>query len=421
MSRSDSTTPTHPSRSGSRLTRGLPERRFRPEIHGLRGLAILVVVLFHLFGQGRVSGGIDVFLAISGFLFTGMLLREAAVSGGRIDLGRYFGRLARRLLPPAMVVIAVVAVAGWWLLSPLRHAQLAQEVRATVLYYENFELIWSQLAYEAAGPETSPLQHFWSLSVQGQFYLVWPLVAITAVWLARRLRTSAAVMMTRLTGAVLVLSFGFAVWMRSYDVDVAYLHTGTRFWELALGGLLALIIGGVTFPDGWRWRWSAGWIGVALLVSCGFVLDGAQLFPGPLALWPLLAMVLIVLSAVPDGGVPCRWSAERWLSTRSMRWVADHAYGLYLWHWPLLIFVLELGDRDRVSLTGALAILGGSLVLAWLTRRLVELPFERLEGVGWRGVAIGALALTLGAGGAGAWGGGGGPLGSGRARIGAGG
>ncbi|MBO0599273.1 acyltransferase, partial [Nesterenkonia sp. E16_7] len=165
----------------------LPERRHRPELHGLRGLAIAGVVLFHLFGAGRVSGGIDIFLAISGFLFTGMLLREAG-STGKIDFLRYFVRLAKRILAPAALVIAVTTMAGLILLPLTRHAQLVTEARASLLYFENFELIRSQLSYEAAGAETSPFQHFWSLSVQGQFYLIWPSVALLAVWLARRSR-----------------------------------------------------------------------------------------------------------------------------------------------------------------------------------------------------------------------------------------
>lgn len=385
-------------RSDDGVTRGLPERRFRPEVHGLRGLAILGVVLFHVFGQGRVSGGIDVFLAISGFLFTGMLLREAATSGGRIHLGRYLGRLATRILPPALFVALVVGVAGYFLFAEVRHDQLAREVFATVLYFENFELINSQLAYKAAGPLTSPLQHYWALSVQGQFFLIWPLVAVAAVWLASRFRASATVMMARLTMLVLLVSFGYALWMRSWGVDVAYLHTGTRMWELAFGGMLALVISGVRLPA--RLRGVTGWVGIALLVSCGFVLDGAEAFPGPWALWPLMALVLVMISATPDGDEyqqPGRWSAERWLRTAPMTWIGDLAYTLYLWHWPVLIFYLEARNQDQVGLRGAAGVIALSFVLAMVTHRLLERPLMRWRRVGFPAVIAAAAAMAVAA------------------------
>ncbi|MGO1884340.1 MAG: acyltransferase family protein, partial [Citricoccus sp.] len=187
-----------------RLTRHLPERRYLPELHGVRGLALAGVVLFHLFGNGRTSGGLDVFLAISGFLFTGMLLREAATSGGRIDLLRYFGRLARRIVIPAALVVLVTTVVGLFVLPSTQRDQLLAESRASLLYFENLELVNSQLAYGAAGPETSPFQHFWSLSVQGQFYLVWPLVAVIAVLVAKALRVPAA----RVMGVLVVVIIG---------------------------------------------------------------------------------------------------------------------------------------------------------------------------------------------------------------------
>ncbi|WGH93460.1 acyltransferase [Auritidibacter ignavus] len=171
----------------SPLAVGVPERKYRPDLHGLRGLAILGVVLFHIFGAGRISGGIDIFLAITGFLFAGMLLRESTASGGPIDVAKYAERLILRIVAPAVVVVLAIAVVGYFVLLGSQHEQLFREARASALYFENIELINSQLAYGAAGPETSPFQHFWSLSVQGQFYLVWPILVVLAVMVARKL------------------------------------------------------------------------------------------------------------------------------------------------------------------------------------------------------------------------------------------
>lgn len=353
----------------------LPERRYRPELHGLRGLAIAGVVLFHLFGAGRVSGGIDIFLAISGFLFTAMLLREAG-STGRIDFLKYFARLARRILAPAALVIGTTTLLGLMILPMTRHGQLVTEARASLLYLENFELIRSQLSYEAAGPETSPFQHFWSLSVQGQFYLIWPAVALLAVWLSRRTRFSPASAMTGLIGLLMAGSFSFALYLQQQSQAEAYLLTQTRIWELGFGGILALLGARLVLPR--PVQTAAGWFGLALIISCGFLLDGAALFPGPWALWPLLGLALVMASAPHaedrSDGTP---TAQGLLTTGIFSRLGDIAYGLYLWHWPLLIFVLELRGDAELSSADAVLVLGASLLLGWLTYRLLELPLAR--------------------------------------------
>ncbi|OAV59957.1 acyltransferase family protein [Enteractinococcus helveticum] len=363
--------------SEDRLEKGLPERRYLPELHGVRGLALTWVVLFHLFGDGRVSGGIDIFLAVSGFLFTGMLLREAAASGGRIDVLRYYGRLVRRILVPAAIVVAATLAAGLLLAPVTQHRQLWAEARASLLYFENIELINSQLSYGAAGPDTSPFQHFWSLSVQGQFYLVWPALAIIAVIVAKRFQTSAAKVMAIMIGVVFIGSFAYAIYVGRYDQSAAYLMTTTRAWELGFGGLLALGAGTLRLPQ--PLRAPAGWLGLMLIISCGFVLDGGRLFPGPWALWPLLGFTLVLISAGPTGGNrDPKHTATRFLSNRPLAWIGHHAYSLYLWHWPLLIYYLEIWDLQALNLTGALIVLAVSVALAMLTYRYIEQPLQRL-------------------------------------------
>ncbi|MCO1340069.1 hypothetical protein BJH93_14415 [Kocuria polaris] len=358
----------------------------------MRGLAILGVVLFHLFGAGRISGGIDIFLAITGFLFTAMLLREATESGGKIRIGRYLARLARRLLLPVVIVVTFTVAAGLLLFPVTRHEQLWREARASLLYFENFELISSQLAYGAAGPDTSPFQHFWSLSVQGQFYLVWPLVAVLAVLLARALRKPAAVVMTILVAAVFAFSFAYALYMHTFSQAEAYLMTGTRAWELAFGGLLALFGARLLLPR--SIRVAAGWVGFALIVTCGFVLDGAALFPGPWALWPLLGLALVLASTDPTAeSIEHHASAARFLSNRVFSFIGNIAYSLYLWHWPLLILYLEYRGFPGVGLRGAALILTVSLVAAWLTYRFVEKPSA--DAAKWPLPAQLAAAATL--------------------------
>lgn len=372
----------------SDLTTALPERRYRPELHGLRGVAILLVVAFHLFGQGRVSGGIDVFLCVSGYLFTGILLREAATRGGRIDPWAYLGRLARRLLPPLVLVVAAVAVVGLIVLPAMRHEALLREAAASVFYVENWALITSQLEYEAAGPATSPFQHIWSLSVQGQFYLLWPLLTVLAVVIAKRMGWSARTAMIVVSSVVAVGSFGYAVVLHHANQAVAYLHTGSRLWQLSLGALLALI-GTKVVPM--AARPALGWLGIALIVSCGFVLDGAALFPGPWALWPVLGFTLVMMS---EHRAP--WGVSQLLSRAPFARIGDLSYALYLWHWPLAIFWLAALERQEIGWRGASVILLTALLLSFLTHRLIERPVTAWLTPRPRGAAVaGALAIAL--------------------------
>ncbi|GAA4772183.1 hypothetical protein GCM10025784_19920 [Citricoccus nitrophenolicus] len=203
-----------------------------------------------------------------------MLLRESTETGGKIDVLRYFGRLIRRILAPAVLVIVAITAVGLLVFPSTRHHQLWAESRASLLYFENLELINSQLAYGAAGPDTSPFQHFWSLSVQGQFYLVWPLLAVIAVIIARRWRVAAVRVMAVMVGGILIASLAYALYVGGFNQDKAYLLSTTRVWQLAFGGLLGLLGASLTLPR--QLRLPAGWLGLALIVSCGFVLDGCQ-------------------------------------------------------------------------------------------------------------------------------------------------
>lgn len=389
-------------KSSTSVDKNLPVRRYRPELHGVRGLAILGVVLFHLFGQGRVSGGIDIFLTISGFLFTAMLLREVTENQGVINLARYFGRLFRRIFVPAAIVIATTVIVGLIVFPPAQHGQVWTEAFASLLYFENIELIRSHLAYEAASQDVSAFQHFWSLSVQGQFYLVMPFIALGAYWLARRLGTSATRVMGWTLVAVLVASLVFAMYVGSYAQDEAYLMTRTRVWQFAFGGLLALLIDRIQFST--RTRFVLGYLGLLSIAIVGFVLDGSQHFPGPLALWPLLGFALVLLAAPNTGEQAAEpWSAPRLLSNRVFAWIGDHAYGLYLWHWPLLIFYLALRDRDAVGVRGAAVIFIGSLMLAMIMHRFIEKPLDRVgkqcrgRKLDWTSLGAGVTAMAVGA------------------------
>ncbi|MBO1900611.1 acyltransferase [Leucobacter weissii] len=378
------------------------------EIDGVRGIALTLVVLFHVFGNGRVSGGVDVFLVLSAFFLTRKLLGyldgaapAASPRERRGWLGAHYLRVATRLLPSAMIVLAGVLVATWLWTPVTRHAQTLAEVLASALYYENWELIFSQLGYEAAGPASSPLQHFWSLSVQGQFFIVWPLLAFALFAILRRSRPGLRGAFLAVTALATAASFAWAVSLVSVDQEVAYFDSFSRFWELGAGALMAFVPGRLAARP-WV-RETLTWVGLAMIVASGFLFDGASVFPGIPTLWPVLATALVLFGASRE--VAAGFSSAV-LSTAPVRFLARIAYQLYLWHWPVLIFYIQHRGHDAVGWRGALVVLGASVVLAVLTERVTSAALlSRLAGRGaLRAIAVPLVPLLLVAGTAVWWG-----------------
>lgn len=356
---------------------------FIAELHGVRGIALALVVLFHVFGQGRVSGGVDVFLFFSGFLLTASMYRRS-IAGSRGRVLRHYARTLLRLVPAALVVLIAVSAAVL-LIRPLSaQVQDFREVRASLLYYENLELIASQLSYGAAGPDASPLQHFWSLSVQGQFFLGWPLIVVAFVALGKLLGRP-LLFTTAAVAAVTLAGFVFAQSLVLTDQPVAYFDGLSRWWELTAGGLLGLIL--------MRWRLPAsarslpGWLGLGIIVAAGFIVDGASTFPGPWVLLPLSGAALVLLGAGGPHG------PQGLLATRPLTWLADIAYELYLWHWPILVFFLVWQGKDSVSLLEGSLVVVVSMAAAALTHGVLVRPISSLGRVDPRDVVFGAIAL----------------------------
>src|SRR5690625_5062052 len=214
--------------------------RHRPEIEGLRAVAVVLVLVYHVW-FGRVSGGVDVFLLLTGFLITGSLLR-ALERDGRISFSAYWSRLARRLVPAAVVVLAGILAATYLFLPPSRWSGVLEEVRAAALYHENWVLAQKAVDYLAREEALSPVQHFWSLSIQGQFYLLWPLLLALGALVAARLGTSVRRAALTAVTVVFAVSLAYSVWITGSDQPWAYFDTGARLWEPALGAVLALVV-----------------------------------------------------------------------------------------------------------------------------------------------------------------------------------
>lgn len=345
--------------------------RFRPEIEGVRFAAALLVASYHIW-SGRVSGGVDVFFVVSGFLITTTLLGHVT-SYGRIRPLRYLGRLALRLLPAAVVVLAAVLVATRLLLPTLRWEGIGREVRASALYYENWYLIGNATDYLARFSEKSPVQHFWALSLQGQFYLIWLAVFLLASLLVRRRPEYATRTVAVLLTLVFACSLAYSIWFTAVNQPVAYFSTPARAWEFALGGLAALALRR-PLAERSRLRWVLGWLGLAILLGTGLLIQVSTAFPGYAALLPTSAALMILVSA--RNGF--RFGADRLLGHPVLVRLGGLSYGLYLWHFPVLTFWRSHRETESNGIASGIAIIGVSLLLAWLTLRVVERPLVAL-------------------------------------------
>ncbi|MFJ8825352.1 acyltransferase family protein [Streptomyces sp. NPDC102467] len=378
----------------------------RADIQGLRAVAVTLVVLSHA-GVRRFSGGyvgVDVFFVISGFLITSLLARELDRTG-RISVTRFYARRALRLLS-ASVLVTVVTLGGAYLfLSKARFAAYVGDAIASSLYAVNLRLAVSGTDYLQATDPPSPFQHFWSLAVEEQFYVVWPLVLVAAYAVAGRWRRAGRT--PRRTAAVpagiacvlLALSFYLSVRTTRTSPSWAYFGSHTRAWEPAAGALLALCAHRLR---GMRplLAGTLSWVGLATVVGAALTFDDTTRFPGYAAVVPVAGTVLVLAG----GCVPSRFGGELLLRQRALTGIGGLSYGWYLWHWPLLVILPVALDRPTADVYARLAVCAFALLLAWLTLRLVENPVRfgaafrdrprRALGLG-AGLTAGAVALAL--------------------------
>jgi len=351
---------------------------YRHDLDGLRGIAIALVAVFHVW-FGRVSGGVDVFLALSGFFFGGRLLRAALTPGTSLSPVPDVARLVRRLLPALVVVLAASAMLTILIQPETRWETFADQSLASLGYFQNWELANTASDYLRAGEAVSPLQHIWSMSVQGQFYIAFLVLIFSFAYLLRRrlgkyMRISFVVLLSSLT----IASFAYAIFAHNADQATAYYNSFARAWELLLGALLGALVPYVRWP---MWlRTTVAVAALAAILSCGALIDGVKEFPGPWALVPVGATMLFILSAAnrqADPRTAGRLPApNRLLATAPFMTLGAMAYSLYLWHWPLLIFWLSYTGQPRVNFIEGGIVLLLSGVLAWLTLNFVENPLR---------------------------------------------
>ncbi|WP_130452056.1 acyltransferase family protein [Zhihengliuella halotolerans] len=365
-----------PRTTAAERSKNVAKPEFRPEIQGLRAFAVLMVVLYHVW-LGRVSGGVDVFLLVSAFLLTASFTYKVEAGKPLKLIGYWLNRL-RGLLPAAIVVLLAVVAATVSLLPRTRWEEVATQTISSLFYYQNWQLASDSVNYYAASQSAaSPLQHFWSLSIQGQVFVLWPIVIAGAALLWRSLKRRRPDLgfrpvLAAVFGGVFVLSLAYSVYVTSTFQTWAYFDTGARLWEFALGSLLVVALPyAERLPVGVRV--AMGWTGMAAMLSCGLLLTVQGSFPGFVALWPTLAAGLIIGA----GQTGSRFGVDRLLSIKPLARLGGISYALYLWHWPILvIYLINSGNKTANWLDGS-AVIGLSLVLAWATTKVVETPLHQ--------------------------------------------
>jgi peptidoglycan/LPS O-acetylase OafA/YrhL len=337
---------------------------YRPDIDGLRAVAVIAVLVFHYFPSLLPSGyvGVDIFFVISGFLITRIIAGE--LDEGRFTYSGFYGRRVRRIAPALILIVAATVAAGWFILRSDEYAELGRHVAASALFVSNF-LLWSEAGYFEPGAHTKPLLHLWSLAVEEQFYIVWPVI-LALIWrFARPLRVW-------LILGIVLASAAACILITADNPTAGFYAPWSRLWQLALGGLLAVwTAGGRRLPVPADFLAIAG---IGLLAAAFLLLDAYSVYPGWRALLPTCGSALLIAAG------PTALFNRLVLANRAAVWIGLISYPLYLWHWPLISFAYILAEQsgDGLLPRSARALLAvTSIALAWATYRFVERPIRR--------------------------------------------
>lgn len=357
----------------------------RLDIQGMRAIAVALVVLFHAeipgFGGGYV--GVDVFFVISGFLISTHLFSELR-DRGRIAYGAFYARRVRRLLPAALtVIVATVAAAAWWV-SPLQFGYVVKDAIAATFYVPNVVFAYRATDY-LADKTPSLFMHYWSLGVEEQFYLLWPVLLVGLFGLFKlRTRRVAAI------SVIVAVSYVLCVWLTGFSQPNAFFILFARIWEFGVGGLVAFVLLSRGRIFGERVGAVAGWAGLAAIVGSGVLFSTATEYPGDAVAVPVIGTALLIAAG------PARWGPAAILSLRPLTWIGDISYSLYLVHWPLLVLpVAATGYMHSSPMWLRVAIVMACVPLAWLLYTYVEQPGQHLS---WLNSARPRRTLTMTAG-----------------------
>jgi peptidoglycan/LPS O-acetylase OafA/YrhL len=366
----------------------------RTDIEGLRAIAVLAVLLFHAGVPGLSGGyvGVDVFFVVSGFLITSLLVAEKT-NTGKVSLGAFYARRARRILPVSSLVAVATLIASWIWLEPLRLRSLSNDVLAVALFSSNFVFANRGADYLQSALPPSPLQHYWSLAVEEQFYVVWPaLVMLVCLGIGTRTLRNIRLRVGITAGIAAVASFVACMALMNSSQPWAFFSPHTRAFELAIGALVAVIPIGASITLV-RVNALLAWFGLAGIIATVVMFSETTTFPGPWALAPVMATAFLL-----RGGNATSWAPEALLRISPMQWLGSRSYSAYLWHWPVLIIAAAALEKDLSVFEGFICLMI-SLALSEFSFRFVENPVRLNHNiVGFRATvsAVSLIAVVSG-------------------------
>ena len=375
------------------------DRRFRPDVEGLRAVAVLAVVFYHAAVPGVTGGfiGVDVFFVISGFVITGLLLRERSGTG-HTSILNFYARRVRRIMPAATLVILVVVAASYLVLGYVSGNSVADDGRWAAVFLSNFHFEAVGTNYFTAKLPPSPLQNFWSLSVEEQFYVVYPTLFLVLARLKGRLSLQAKLAIALVV--VIVASYWLSVVQTASQPTTAYFSPFTRAWELALGALVAV---GTPWLKRIPVQGAAllTWAGLAAIAVAAFTFTAQTPYPGSLVAIPVLGAALVIAGGV----VAPRLGAEQLLGLAPFQWFGKRSYSLYLWHWPILIIAAEQAGKSSLPLWENVILVLLAIVVSMASYRFVENPVRHwnlpsrttvFAGIAVVAATVAILSLVIG-------------------------
>ena len=362
------------------------ERKFRPEIEGLRIVAALLVAIYHIW-FGKVSGGVDVFFVVSGFLITTSIISTINKTG-EFKFWPYISKLMKRLFPLAFIIILVVLILSIFFLPSTIFDKTIKETFSSMFYYQNWQLAISNTDYLDANQMKSPFEHYWAMSIQGQFYIIWFILFSGILLLIKKYGLSNGKRLVNVVlGFLFIVSFIYSVYLTAINQPLAYFITFTRVWEFALGGLLCINLSSIKISN--IAAEIIGWIGLIGLILTGALFDVSTMFPGYIALWPMTCALLIILS----GNKETKYGVKNFLSMPIMIKLGGVSFGIYLWHWVLLSFY-KYNISENPGIVAGLLIILLSIALSFVTTKYIETPIRNAKFNKLAFKRIGYIALV---------------------------